>query len=60
MRFLYCACCISFLLDDWTGLDKELAKGFILSAQSYDGGFGQYPGQESHGRHGVLCQYVGI
>ena len=29
MRFLYCACCISYILKDWTGVDKDLATKYI-------------------------------
>lgn len=49
LRFVYCAAVISSLLDNWSGVDKEKAKNYILSCQSYDGGFGLIPGQESHG-----------
>ncbi len=33
MRFVYCACAISELLNDWSGVDKEKATEFILSCQ---------------------------
>ncbi|KNA15005.1 hypothetical protein SOVF_102210 [Spinacia oleracea] len=49
LRFVYCAAAISYLLDDWTGVDKDKAKEYILNCQSYDGGFGLCPGLESHG-----------
>ncbi|XP_054823051.1 geranylgeranyl transferase type-1 subunit beta isoform X2 [Prosopis cineraria] len=49
LRFVYCAAAISFMLDDWSGMDKERAKDYILHCQSYDGGFGLVPGAESHG-----------
>ncbi|KAH3757593.1 protein geranylgeranyltransferase type I beta subunit [Pelomyxa schiedti] len=49
VRFVYCACVISSLLNDWSGVNKEAAISFILATQTYDGGFGQQPGQESHG-----------
>ncbi|XP_014215362.1 geranylgeranyl transferase type-1 subunit beta [Copidosoma floridanum] len=49
MRFLYCACWISAVLDDWSGVDKEKAVDYIVKSFSYDGGFGQGPGLESHG-----------
>ncbi|CAO2826114.1 unnamed protein product [Amaranthus hypochondriacus] len=49
LRFVYCATAISYLLDDWTGVEKEKAKEYILNCQSYDGGFGLCPGLESHG-----------
>uniref|UniRef100_A0A7C8Z0Q3 Protein geranylgeranyltransferase type I n=1 Tax=Opuntia streptacantha TaxID=393608 RepID=A0A7C8Z0Q3_OPUST len=49
LRFVYCAAAISYMLDDWSGVDKEKAKEYILNCQSYDGGFGLCPGLESHG-----------
>ncbi|KAF7822305.1 geranylgeranyl transferase type-1 subunit beta [Senna tora] len=49
LRFIYCAAAISFMLDNWSGMDKEKAKDYILHCQSYDGGFGLVPGAESHG-----------
>lgn len=49
MRFVYCACVISYLLNDWSGVDKDKVVQFILRSQSYDGGIGLVPGQESHG-----------
>eukprot|EP01121_Diplochlamys_sp_Union-15-3_P020740 TRINITY_DN8172_c0_g1_i1.p1 TRINITY_DN8172_c0_g1~~TRINITY_DN8172_c0_g1_i1.p1 ORF type:complete len:308 (-),score=38.50 TRINITY_DN8172_c0_g1_i1:37-960(-) len=49
MRFVYCACSISYILNDWSGIDKEKAVKYIKSSQSYDYGIGQGPGQESHG-----------
>lgn len=38
MRFLFCACAISALLGDWSGVDKDAAVKYIQSCQSYDGG----------------------
>ncbi|KOC69770.1 Geranylgeranyl transferase type-1 subunit beta [Habropoda laboriosa] len=49
MRFLYCACCISTILNDWSGIDKTKAINYILQSISYDGAMGQGPGLESHG-----------
>ncbi|XP_031838267.1 geranylgeranyl transferase type-1 subunit beta [Nomia melanderi] len=49
MRFLYCACCISSILKDWSGVDKEKTIDYILNSISYDGAMGQGPGLESHG-----------
>ena len=49
MRFLYCACAISAMLDDWTGFDLERSLNFIKASQSYDGGIGLWPGCEGHG-----------
>lgn len=32
MRFVYCACCISAILDDWSGIDKERTIDYILKS----------------------------
>ncbi|KAF5742667.1 Geranylgeranyl transferase type-1 subunit beta [Tripterygium wilfordii] len=49
LRFVYCAAAICSMLEDWTGMDREKTKIYILNCQSYDGGFGLIPGSESHG-----------
>lgn len=49
MRFVYCAACICYMLQDWSGMDKDKTVAFILNSLSYDFGFGQGPGLESHG-----------
>ena len=30
MRFLYCACCVSYILNDWSGIDLQKAIDYIL------------------------------
>lgn len=49
MRMLYCAVAVSRLLDDWSSIDKDKCAKFIKDSLSYDGGFGQTAGAESHG-----------
>ncbi|OWZ18808.1 Geranylgeranyl transferase [Phytophthora megakarya] len=50
MRFVYCACAISYILDDWSGIDLVAMVRFINSCLvSYDGGIGLNVGAESHG-----------
>ncbi|XP_012555341.1 geranylgeranyl transferase type-1 subunit beta isoform X1 [Hydra vulgaris] len=49
MRFLYCACCISYILQDWNGLDKTSAVNYIRMSMSYDYGLSQGPQLEAHG-----------
>jgi geranylgeranyl transferase type-1 subunit beta len=49
IRFVYCACCISFILNDWSGIDKTRTIEFIKTCQTYDGGFGMTPEHESYG-----------
>ncbi|XP_050210887.1 geranylgeranyl transferase type-1 subunit beta [Mercurialis annua] len=59
LRFIYCAAAISSMLEDWSGMDKEKAKEYILKCQSYDGGFGMNPGSESHGG-GTFCAVASL
>ncbi|KAH9703093.1 Geranylgeranyl transferase type-1 subunit beta [Citrus sinensis] len=33
LRFVYCAAAICFLLEDWSGMDRERAKAYILNCQ---------------------------
>lgn len=49
MRFLYCACAISYMLDDWTGVDTDKAVSYIKRCVSFDGAIALLPGQEGHG-----------
>ncbi|KAL5569108.1 hypothetical protein UlMin_025683 [Ulmus minor] len=49
LRFIYCAAAICSMLGNWSGMDREKAKEYIINCQSYDGGFGLIPGSESHG-----------
>lgn len=49
MRFIYCACCVSHILNDWSGFDIEKAVEYIKDSQNYDCGIGQGPFLESHG-----------
>ena len=49
MRFLYCACCISHMLDDWSGVDQDRAVAYIQQCRSWDGAVALLPGQEGHG-----------
>ena len=49
MRFLYCACAISHMLDDWSGVDCDRAVAYIRACRSWDGAFALLPGQEGHG-----------
>ena len=49
LRFLYCACAISYILKDWSGVNISKAIEFVKSCISYDGAFVLYPGCEGHG-----------
>jgi len=49
MRFMYCACAISDMLGDWSGIDIEKAVKYIVDSQAFDGGIGLRIGAEGHG-----------
>ena len=49
MRFLYCACAISHILDDWSGVNKTAAVEYIKLCRTWDGAISLIPGQEGHG-----------
>merc|ERR1711884_86665 len=49
VRFLYSACCISYILNDWSAVDKDLAASYLLNCLTYEGAFGQNPDSEAHG-----------
>ncbi|KAI8149433.1 terpenoid cyclases/protein prenyltransferase alpha-alpha toroid [Fennellomyces sp. T-0311] len=48
-RFLYCACAVSFILNDWRGLDIDLSVEYAKRLQTYEHTFGQSPNNEAHG-----------
>lgn len=48
-RFVYCACAIAYMLNDWSGVDKDAATKYIQSCISYEGGIALIPGAEAHG-----------
>ena len=50
MRFVYCAAAICHILADDSAIDWQRLGEFIKSSRNYDGGIGQGPGDESHGR----------
>lgn len=49
LRFVYCACVVAFILNDWSGIKKDLCTKFILQCRTYEYAFGQIPGAEAHG-----------
>jgi len=49
MRFLYCACAVSAMLGDWSGVDIPLAMSYVRSCITYEGGIALVPGAEAHG-----------
>jgi geranylgeranyl transferase type-1 subunit beta len=49
MRFLFCAFAISYILGNWSGINRPLSYEFIKSSRNYDGAYGVGPCKESHG-----------
>lgn len=49
MRFVYCAACVCYMLQDWSAINTEKAAEFVRTSQGYDCGIGQGPFLESHG-----------
>ncbi|KAL4227825.1 Geranylgeranyl transferase type-1 subunit beta [Mactra antiquata] len=49
MRFVYCASCICYILDDWSGMNRDLAAKYIKQSLSFEGAIGQGPYLEAHG-----------
>jgi len=49
MRFLYCAATVCSMLNDWSGMDQDLAMNYVVTSIGYDGGIGQGPELEAHG-----------
>ncbi|XP_070543035.1 geranylgeranyl transferase type-1 subunit beta-like [Ptychodera flava] len=49
MRFVYCASCICYILNDWSFINRDLAIKYIQDSVSYEYGIAQGPGLEGHG-----------
>uniref|UniRef100_A0A286XWX4 Prenyltransferase alpha-alpha toroid domain-containing protein n=1 Tax=Cavia porcellus TaxID=10141 RepID=A0A286XWX4_CAVPO len=49
MRFVYCASCICYRLNDWSGMGVKKAIHYLRRSMSYDNGLAQGTGLESHG-----------
>jgi geranylgeranyl transferase type-1 subunit beta len=49
LRFMFSAIAVLTILNDLKSINMEKALEYIKSCKSYDGGYGQNPGQESHG-----------
>ncbi|XP_049848672.1 geranylgeranyl transferase type-1 subunit beta-like [Schistocerca gregaria] len=59
LRYVYCACAISALLRDWSGVDRERTLDYIKGCLSYEYSFGQMPFQEAHGG-GTYCAVASL
>ncbi|OQS03558.1 geranylgeranyl transferase [Thraustotheca clavata] len=56
LRFVFCACAISYMLNDWSGVDRDGVVRYVNACATYEGGLGMNPGHEAQG--GVT--YCGI
>jgi len=59
MRFVYCACAISFMLNDWDGIDVDKTISYIRSCRTWDGSISLSPGLEGHGGS-VFCAVASL
>ncbi|ORY92371.1 protein geranylgeranyltransferase type I beta subunit [Syncephalastrum racemosum] len=48
-RFFFSACAVSYILNDWRGLDLDQCIHYARQLQTYEGTFGQQPHMEAHG-----------
>uniref|UniRef100_A0A8C7JDD6 Protein geranylgeranyltransferase type I, beta subunit n=1 Tax=Oncorhynchus kisutch TaxID=8019 RepID=A0A8C7JDD6_ONCKI len=62
LRFVYCAACICYMLDDWSDMDIKKAIDYIKRSMSYDNGIGQEAGLESHDEYGgsTYCAFAAL
>ncbi|THG98576.1 hypothetical protein EW145_g7401, partial [Phellinidium pouzarii] len=49
IRMVYTAFAICTMLNDWSGVDVPRALGFVKRCITFEGGFGQTPGNEAQG-----------
>jgi len=49
MRFLYCACAISAILEDFSAIDCDRAEQYVLDCITYEGGIAVVPDGEAQG-----------
>ena len=59
MRFVYCACAVSYMLDNWSGVDVDKTIFYIRSCRTWDGAIGLSPGLEGHGGS-VFCAVASL
>jgi len=49
MRFVFCACAISYMLGDWSCVNKDLVVSYVKSCITYEGGVSLAPDAEAQG-----------
>ncbi|EQC31348.1 hypothetical protein SDRG_10950 [Saprolegnia diclina VS20] len=49
LRFVFCACAISHMLNDWSGVDRDGVVRYVNACATYEGGLGMNPGLEAQG-----------
>ncbi|CAM9779071.1 unnamed protein product, partial [Ectocarpus fasciculatus] len=47
IRFTYCACAVSTILGNWSGVDRRKAAEYVERCYDFDGGIGMAPGREA-------------
>ncbi|CAK4081325.1 unnamed protein product [Aphanomyces euteiches] len=59
IRFVYCACAISHILNDWSGVDRDGVVRYVNACATYEGGFGGFPGLEAQGGY-TFCAIASL
>jgi geranylgeranyl transferase type-1 subunit beta len=59
VRFSYCASAVTKMLGSTGGIDIDRAVDYVLSCQTYEGGFAHQPGDEAHGG-GTFCALASL
>lgn len=54
-RFLFCACTIAHMLNDWSAVDVDKAVSFVRRCRSFDGAIALLPGQVSTLLYDTVC-----
>ncbi|KAG9320925.1 hypothetical protein KVV02_001730 [Mortierella alpina] len=49
LRFTFCAAAVSYMLNDWSGINQTTMLQYIRDCQTYEQGFSQSPHQEAQG-----------
>ncbi|EJD50968.1 terpenoid cyclases/Protein prenyltransferase [Auricularia subglabra TFB-10046 SS5] len=60
LRTMYCAFAIASMLDDWSHVNISRAVKYIQRCRTYEGGYGQTPGQEATPGGTTFCAVASL
>ncbi len=58
-RFMYSACCVAYMLNDWSHVDVPAAVSYVLSCLTYEGAFAQV-GTCSHCHRTCMVAFIRV